>query len=230
MNKEFFEAIKQGNLEKVQRLLSISTTLIHEKEDCLSPIMVAAYRQKIKVMEFICEKTVNLDIFESAAAGKVNSIARHLARDPLLANAYACDGFQPLGLACLLGQYEAAEYLMKAGAVINAPSRNLLNATPIQSAVSGGHSQIVELLLKHNANPNVRESKGFTPLHTAAQNGNAQIIRALLYNGADISLHSHQGDLPIDLAMAGGHTDAAALLKEGITRRFKAFRLPPEKN
>ncbi len=162
--------------------------------------------------------------------GKTNQIARHLARDPLLVNSYSCDGYQPLGLACYFGHIKTAEYLIKAGAVVNSPSRNSLGAPPILSAAAAGHVKIVMLLIKHNANPNARENNGFTPLHAAAQNGDTEMVRSLLFNGADMTICAHQGELPIDLAIEGGHTDAAALFKEGITRRFKAYQLSPAKN
>jgi ankyrin repeat protein len=230
MSKEFFDTIKQGNLDEVQRLLSLTPELIYERADGLSPVMVAAYCQKPEITDFISDKTGSLNIFEASATGKINQTMRHLARDPQLVNAYSCDGFQPLGLSCFFGHCETAEYLIKAGAVVNSASQNSLSITPIQSATAAGHVDVVLLLLKHNANPNARENNGFTPLHTAAHNGNAQMIRSLLYNGADLSIRSHQGKLPIDLAIEAGHTDAATLLKEGITRRFKAFRLTPTKN
>jgi ankyrin repeat protein len=230
MSKEFFDAIKQGNLDEVQRFLSINSGLIYEKDNGLSPIMVAAYCQKPEIVDFLCDKTGTLNIFEAAATGKTNQLARHLARDPMLVNAYACDGYQPLGLACYFGHYETAEYLIKAGAVVNSSSRNLLGATPILSAAAAGHAEIILLLLKHNANPNARENNGYTPLHAAAQNGDTQIIRTLLFNGGDMTICSNQGELPIDLAVEAGHTEAAALFKEGITRRFRAVHLNPTKN
>ena len=226
MNKEFFDTIKQGNLDEVQRLLFLNPSLIHEREDGLSPVMIAAYSQESKIVEFLSDKTGNLSIFESAVTGKTNQIIRHLARDPLLVNAYSCDGFQPLGLSCFFGHYETAEYLIKAGAVINTPSHNSLSATPIQSAAAAGHAKIVMLLLNNNANPNSRENNGLTPLHAAAQNGNAQMIRSLLFSGADLTLRSHSGQMPIDVAIEAGHAEAAALLKEGITRRFRGNRIP----
>jgi ankyrin repeat protein len=224
MSKDFFDAIKKGDLKEVQRLLAINTSLIYEKENCLSPLMVAVYSQKTEIIDFLIEKTGSLNIFEAAATGKITQIVRHLARDPSLVNSYSGDGFQPLGLACYFGHYEVAEYLIKAGAVVNSPSRNDLGATPILSATAAGHTSIILLLLKHNANPNTRENNGYTPLHAAAQNGDTQIIRSLLFNGADMTLSSNQGELPIDLAIEGGHADAAALFKEGITRRFKAYQ------
>jgi ankyrin repeat protein len=230
MSKEFFDAIKQGNLDEVQRLLSINSGLIYEKDNGLSPIMVAAYCQKPEIVDFLCDKTGTLNIFEAAATGKTNQTARHLARDPLLVNAYSCDGFQPLGLACLFGHYETAEYLIKAGAVVNSTSRNSLSVPPIQSATAAGHIKIVLLLIKNNANPNVRDNNGSTPLHTAAQNGDVKMIYSLLYNGADMTICNHAGEAPMDLAVEAGHVDAATLFKEGITRRFKAYRLTPVKS
>jgi uncharacterized protein len=227
MSKEFFDAIKQGNLGGVEHLLSLDPSLIHEKDNGLSPVLVAAYSRKHEVTDFLSEKVGGLNIFESAATGRINQIARHLARDPMLVNAYACDGFQPLGLASYFGRYDTAVYLIKAGAVINSPSQNSLKATPLHSAAAAGYNNIVLLLLNHDANPNAKDCNGFTALHTAAQNGNTAMIRTLLFNGADLTIRNHQGKLALDLAVEAGHTESVALLREGITRRFKAFRAVP---
>lgn len=226
MSKDFFDTIKQGNLDEVQRLLSLTPCLIHEKENGLSPIMIAAYCQGPAIAEFLSDKAGILNIFEGAATGKTKQIARDLARDPLLVNSYSCDGYQPLGLACLFGHYETAEYLIKAGAQINTPADNSLGTAPIQSAVAGGNLKIVMLLLNNNANPNVRENSGLTPLHIAAQIGNSQMIRHLLFNGADLTVRNYDKKTPLDVALEAGNREAAALLKEGITRRFRTSRSP----
>jgi ankyrin repeat protein len=230
MSKEFFDAIKQGDLGQVKSLLSSNFDLFYERDNGLSPVIVAVYSQEPKVTDFLIDKAGSLNIFEAAATGKTNQIARHLARDPLLVNAYSCDGYQPLGLACYFGHIKTAEYLIKAGSVVNSPSRNSLGAPPILSAAAAGHVKIVMLLIKYNANPNARENNGYTPLHAAAQNGDTDMIRSLLFNGADMTICSNQGELPIDLAIEGGHAEAAALFKEGITRRFKSFQLSHSKN
>lgn len=221
MSISFFDAIKQGNRYEVERQLIVDPALIHVREDGLSPIMIAAYHGQPDIASFLADKTVALTIFEAAATGKINNILRLLARDPQLVNAYAEDGFQPLGLACYFGHFDAAEYLVKAGAPINSPSRNELRATPLQSAAAAGHVNIVEMLLKHRADPNVQEQGGHTPLHAAAQNGDLKTVRALLYGGADMTLRSNDGKTPLDLAIESGHMETAKLLQEGITKRFK---------
>lgn len=168
--------------------------------------------------------TVALTIFEAAATGRLNHIIRLLAREPELVNAYAKDGFQPLGLACYFGHLEAAQYLVKAGAALNSPSRNGIRAAPIQSAAAAGHVDIVRMLLEHQADPNVREQGGYTPLHVTAQNGDEAMVRVLLYGGADLNARSNDGKIPLDLANEKGHTGTARILQEGITKRLKALR------
>ncbi len=220
MNTEFFDAIKQGDRDEVERRLSLDPILIHAKEAGLSPIMVAAYHHQPEIASFLADKTVAITIFEAAAVGKINNMIRLLARNPLLVSAYGEDGFQPLGLACFFGHLDTAEYLVKAGAQINALSHNELSAAPIQSAATGGHRKIVKMLLEHRADPNIRTQGGYTPLHAAAQNGDEEMIRILLYGGADLRLTSIDGKTALDLAMSAGHEKATLLLGEGVTKRF----------
>ena len=224
MSEEFFSAIKQGDKDEVERLLMLDPVLIHAKENGISPILVAAYHQKPEIASFLADKTVAINIFEAAATGKINNMIRLLARDPQLVNAYAEDGFQPLGLACFFGHLDSAEYLVKAGASINALSHNDLKVAPIHSAAAGGHHKIVKMLFEHHADPNIREQGGYTPLHAAAQNGDEEMIRVLLYGGADLTLASHDGKTALDLAMEAGHERAVLLLGEGITKRFMQKR------
>lgn len=224
MSKDFFNAIKEGNLEDVQSILAANPGYIQEKENGVSPILAAVYNQKPEIADFLATKSTALNIFEASSLGKNEVVVQHLIREPDLINAYAEDGFQPLGLASFFGHYETAEALINASAAIDSQSKNPLSAAPIQSAAAAGHVKIVMLLLNNKANPNVREQGGYTPLHTAAQNGDAQMIRSLLYNGADLGVRSNDGKLAVDLANEAGHKDAAALLKDGITRRFKLMK------
>ncbi len=224
MTAKFFDAIKRGDRDDVERHLLLEPALIRARENGLSPILVAAYHQRAALASFLADKTITLTIFEAAATGKINNVIRLLARDPELVNAYSMDGFQPLGLACYFGHFETAEYLVKAGAPINSVSRNGLRVAPIQSAVAGGHLKTVKMLLDHGADPNITEQGGFTPLHAAAQNGDVDMIRVLLYGGADLSIKSDNGKLAMDIAMNAGHEKATILLGEGVTKRFRPHR------
>ena len=221
MTTEFFDAIKQGNRDEVERRVNLDPNLIHLKENGLSPIMVAAYHQEPEIASYLADKTVAINIFEASATGKINNVTRLLARDPQLVNAYAEDGFQPLGLASYFGHLDTAEYLIKAGAPINSPSQNALKAAPIQSAVAARHEKVVQMLLRLGADPNAREQSGYTPLHAATQNGDEDMIRILLYGGADLTLRGKDGKTPLDLAMESGDEKTIMILREGITKRLK---------
>jgi uncharacterized protein len=222
MSTKFFDAIRAGDRDEAERLLLLDTSLIHAKENGLSPVLMAAYHLQPRLADFLADKTVTLNVFEAASTGRTTHLVRLLARHPDLVNACADDGFHPLGLACFFGHLEAADYLVRAGASINTPSNNELHATPLHSAVAGGHASIVKMLLKNGAQPNVRERGGFTPLHTAAANGDVESIQLLILAGADLHLRSEDEKLSLDLAEEKGHSKAVEILKREITKRFRA--------
>ena len=221
MTSEFFDAIRAGDRERVERLLLLDASLIHAREKGLSPVLVAAYHLEAGLANYLADKVVTLNIFEAAALGRTTHLVRLLARHPELVNTFADDGFHPLGLACFFGHLEAAEYLVRAGASVNTPVNNELHATPLQSAVAGGHASIVKMLLKNGANPNVRQRGGTTPMHTASANGDLESIQLLTLAGADLHLRDDEGHLPLTLAEKKGHKRAAEMLKREITKRFR---------
>lgn len=57
------------------------------------------------------------------------------------------------------------------------PSSGLV---PLHNACSYGHYEVVELLLKYNANVNAVDLWKFTPIHEAAAKGKYEICKLLL--------------------------------------------------
>ena len=227
MSAKFFKAIQEGDREKVERMLRKTPNLILAKsKKKLSPLMTAMYCHEFEIAELLLDRMVKLTVFEAAATGKMVHLISNLGHKPELANAYSEDGFQPLGLAAYFGHEKIVEYLIKAGAEVNSPSKNSLKVTPLQSAVAGSHLEIVRQLLAAGASPNVRERGGYTPLHTAAHNGDVEVVRSLIFGGADVEAKSDKKETPLDMALKSGHDEVANLLKAGITRRFRGSRLP----
>jgi ankyrin repeat protein len=136
-----------------------------------------------------------------------------LNADPAQVNAFAPDGFQPLGLAAFFGHPRVARLLLERGADPNIPSRNGLAVQPLNSAVAGQHLEVARLLLNHGADPNARQGENFAPLHGAAQNGQVEMIRLLLERGADPRATAANGKTPLDYALEENHADAAQILR-----------------
>lgn len=226
MSAKFFKAIQDGDRDRVERMLRKTPNLILSKsKKNLSPLMTAMYYHEFEIAELFLDRMVALTVFEAAATGKMVHLISNLGHKPELVNAYSEDGFQPLGLAAYFGQLNIVDYLLKAGAEVNSPSKNSLRVTPLQSAVAGGHLEITRRLLEAGASPNVREGGGYTPLHTAAHNGDIEIVRNLIFGGADLEAVSDKKEKPLDMALKSGHDEVVSLLKAGITRRFRGSRL-----
>lgn len=65
----------------------------------------------------------------------------------------------------------------------------------------------VRLLLKHGADPNLKDGRGWSLLHHAAWAGDLHFIRVCIkYGKGDVKIRNSDGCLPVDLAAAKGYT------------------------
>jgi ankyrin repeat protein len=137
---ELFAAIKAGDEVAVRRLVEADPGLVNEREDGVTPLLTAYYYRQSDVAEWLRRARAPRDVFEAAAAGDAERVREFVARDQSLANAYAEDGFHPLGLAAFFKRPEAVRFLLAAGADPSAPARNPMKVTALHSAVAnGGH-------------------------------------------------------------------------------------------
>lgn len=209
-----FEAIKTGDEASVERLLARSPDLaLAETEDGVSAVLLAAYYRRPHIAAVLAEHRNNLNIFEAAALGKLSMLRRLLDEQPGLANAYALDGFQPLGLACFFGHPQAAQLLLEHGAAVNSASRNEAKVMPLHSAVAARQLEVARILLARGANPNAVQAGEFTPLHGAAENGQVEMVRLLLDHGANPHQRAADGRTALDIAREKGHPEVIALLE-----------------
>ena len=154
----------------------------------MSDLLQAVYRGDQATVDELLAAGAELDVFEAAAVGRVERLRELLDGDPGLANAWAEDGFQPLGLASFFGHAEAAKLLVERGAEVNSASRNDFKVMPLHSAVAekdpGTRYDIAKLLLEHGADPNARQQDDYTPLMAADQVGDERLRALLLEHGA----------------------------------------------
>jgi ankyrin repeat protein len=206
-----FDAVQKGDADKVSRLLRKDPSLLEAKRSGVSALRVAVYHGHPDIARIFVERGARLDVFDASAIGETARLSELLAEDPSRANAFASDGFTPLGLGAFFRHPEAVRLLLAHGAQVNVASQNAQRVAPLHSAVAGGTVEIVRELLAHGADVHAREG-GFTPLHGAAAEGNEEMVHLLLAHGADPAARSDAGKTPADLARERGKEKIADLL------------------
>jgi ankyrin repeat protein len=176
--------------------------------------LTAVYHRKKDVVNVLLDARQELDIFEAAATGQADRVRVLIKQDPSLANAYAVDGFVPLGLAVFFGQAETVEALLSGGADVNSVSREAMKVTPLISAAAAKQIAIARLLLARGANVNSRAVNNGTPLHEAAGNGDVEFANLLLNHGADVNAKTTDGKTPLSYALERNRLDMAEFLRK----------------
>ena len=95
--------------------------------------------------------------------------------------------------------------------------------TALTLACTGGHEELVELLLSRGADIEHRDKKGFTPLILAATAGHEKVVEVLLNHGANIEAQSERTkDTALSLACSGGRYEVVEfLLNRGANKEHR---------
>jgi ankyrin repeat protein len=211
---DFIDAIKAGAMDKVRQMLDHDPSLVDAKADNgLSAVLVAAYYNEPDIARLLAQRGASLNVFEATAVGALERVKEWITDQPDLINAYAPDGFQPLGLAAFFGHTPVVEFLLDKGAEINSPSKNRMRVRPLHSAIANRRTDIVKRLLDHGAEVNTTQADDFAPLHEAAQNGLLDVTHWLLDRSANANARLANGQTPLTLAIEAKHPDVAELLK-----------------
>ena len=153
----------------------------------MSDILQAIYRGDRDEAERLAAER-DLDVFEAAALGRVDRLRQLLDADSSLANTWAQDGFQPLGLASFFGNLDAARLLVERGAEVNSASHNEMKVMPLPSAAAAPDPDlryaIAKVLLEGGADPNALQQDQYTPLMAADQHGDTRLRELLVEHGA----------------------------------------------
>lgn len=216
MSDDYFAAIKKGDRGAVIRILAAEPSLAAATEKNVSAVLVAAYWKREDVARLIARQRGELSIHEAAALGDVDRIRVILDGDPALVNAFAPDGFQPLGLAAFFGRQEVVALLLSHGADPSSPSRNDLGVAPLGSSLASGHDRISRLLVEAGADVNAAHGRGFRPLHAAAEHRAHEMVALLLDRGADPTARNDEGMSAADFARSRGDDALARYIESRI--------------
>jgi ankyrin repeat protein len=182
---EIFDAIQAGDVERVRAYLAEDPSAGSARNEAgLSAVLAAQYRRDEAAVEAILSVGPDLDVFDAAAVGHCERLAALLDAEPSLVNAFASDGFFPLGLAAYFGRPEAVRLLLERGADVSATARNPMKVQALHAAVAGRSREAVRMLLAAGADPNAEQHGGWTPLMASQQHGDDDISADLIAAGA----------------------------------------------
>jgi uncharacterized protein len=217
--KAFFDAIRAGDLARVTSLVDADPSLVSAKnESGATAILAATYTGRYEIRDLLVQRSTNLEIHDTAAAGKIERVRELVNANPSLAKSYSPDGFPVFALACFFGHFDVARYLAEKGADVNAAATNGTGYNAITAAVAAGHTEIVKWLVANGANVNYRYGPGYSPLLTAAADDRLEIVKLLLAHGADPSAITDGGKSALALATERKHTTVANFLRQNSTR------------
>ena len=207
-------AIREDRIDIVDLLLSRGADPHMRGQDW--PICMAVRKPPIlkRILSVVREPQAFKGVMEMAAsANQLESIKLLIAAGVSVEDKNG-GVFSPLTTAIREDRREIVSYLLNdGGADVNAPGEHL----PIVKALRryhGNDTEIMELLLKHGADPN-KIYRGWNAVMQAIENGDADVLRLLSQNaGVDLEVEDEMGKNVVDMAASRGWTEAVQILTD----------------
>ena len=149
-------------------------------------------------------------VFDIARSGTVAEMKEAMKKNPNVINETNERGFSTLILACYRGNKEVAEFLIDHVKDVNYKSNE---GTALAGLSIQYNKDLVEHLLKKNADPNIADATGTTPLLWAVKSGNRELVEILLKYKADKTKKDSMGMTPFEYALKTDNKEIINLLK-----------------
>jgi pectate lyase len=165
-----------------------------------TPLHYAAQKGHKEITELLIDKGADINAKNLAGERSLHYAVRDSRKD--IAELLIEKGAVASSIyeAAYTGDIAKVKAFIQDGVDVNAAeSRRWM---PLNFAVSGGHKEVVELLIVHGAKVNPEGDR--SPLHVAAAVGHADVVKLLIANGADVNAGGDR--TPLNVAVKAGHT------------------------
>jgi len=229
-------AAKLGRSAAVRALVEVGAEVYAVNQGDYPPVFEAVSEGHHEVGQYLLEASAakdngmpptygcGIDIVLAARLGMLDRVQMHVKRDPLAIFRRGCIGESVLHWPAHNGHIDVVQFLIDAGAPIEADEIGLYGGKPLHWAAEHAPA-CVSLLLERGADPVSRnlmpgEFEGFTPLHMTASQRNECIECAelLLGAGADPGLEDAAGRTPLDVARDKNHDRMTEFLERPSVR------------
>ena len=180
------QLVSDGTVDEVeQQLLSLDTETINSVINGMTPLMLAASRGSVELIDLL---------FTQGADPNIRGSMQRTA----------------LQYAAEKNHLEAAKRLLAYGADIDAYDNGRL--TPLIMAADRGYTELGIFFIEKGADLNIQHAQGWTALIDAARNGDEKLVSALLDAGADKNISMKNGMKAIDMAKQYSHKKIVDIL------------------
>src|SRR5215469_254216 len=176
-----FVGVSHGNLARVKELLEQYPALVHRQATWgETPLGAAAQTGQREIAEYLLSRGAVLDICTAAMLGMKDQVAAMLQADSEQAHAVGAHDIPIMYYPTLYGYIELAELLLAHGSDINAGEGK---ETALHGAAGFGQTAMVEWLIEHGVQVNLKDFNGKTPLRVAMDNDHKDAGYSLWQHG-----------------------------------------------
>jgi hypothetical protein len=179
-----FVGSSHGNMKTVKELLKAEPAIVNAawdwgNGDWETGLGAASHTGQRDIAEFLLENGARMDAFAAAMLGVKPIVAAMQTASPKLHSVPGPHGICLLTHAIYGGKQadEVFDYLLEAGANVNSTTKQ--KSTPLMAAAGAGRISIVKSLLKHDADPHMKNAAGKLAIDVATKNKNQDVIDVL---------------------------------------------------
>ncbi|GAB7140163.1 hypothetical protein RsTz2092_01110 [Deferribacterales bacterium RsTz2092] len=195
-NTPLHASILTNNNKISELLLARAADVDAKNKDGFTPVMLASKQGNNAILVKLLTKKPDLYLTNNSSMTAYDlAVERGGTVKTTMETAIRRSGEASGGLLNLISANDIAGVtrLIDEGARLNFSSPETGN-TPIFTAVTAGHRDMVALLLKHGANPSWQNNNGNTPLLVAVNAGDNRVAKLLIDGKAGVNIRNKNGD------------------------------------